>query len=56
MVDDITPFGDESGMGFHGSVGQLDPTQENWKTYSSRLEFYFVANDAEDPLSKELSC
>ena len=36
-------------MALHGSIGEFDPSKEDWKTYVSRLKFYFIANDVEDP-------
>ena len=36
-------------MALHGNIGEFDPSKEDWKTYLSRLKFYFIANDVEDP-------
>ena len=29
----------------HGSVGPFDSSQEDWRSYTDRLEQYFAAND-----------
>ena len=32
----------------HGHLGEFDSTQEEWETYTERLEQYFTANDVQD--------
>ena len=31
-----------------GHLGEFDSAQEEWKTYTERLEQYFTANDVRD--------
>ena len=39
-------------MALHGTVGEFDAVKEDWSTYSTRLEYYFEANDIADPDKK----
>lgn len=34
------------------SIVRLENFLEDWKTYSSHLEFYFIANDVEEPIKQ----
>ena len=46
-------------MALHGSVGEFDPTREDWTTYNERLGFYFEANGVTDAKQRHaifLSC
>ena len=35
-------------MATHGSIGPFEPKEEDWTSYTERLEQYFTANDVED--------
>ena len=41
-------------MALHGTVGEFDAIKEDWSTYSTRLEYYFEANDIADPDKKRV--
>ena len=46
-------------MALHGTVGEFDPTKEDWSTYSARMDFYFQANGVTEADTKRailLSC
>ena len=32
-------------MATHGTLGEFNPTREDWTSYDERLELYFTAND-----------
>ena len=32
-------------MATHGTLGEFNPTREDWTSYAERLELYFTAND-----------
>ena len=32
-------------MATHGTLGEFNPTREDWTSYAERLELYFIAND-----------
>ena len=32
-------------MATHGSLGEFNPTRNDWTSYAERLELYFTAND-----------
>ena len=32
----------------HGTIGEFNSTQEDWTSYTERLQQYFAANDVED--------
>ncbi len=32
-------------MATHGTLGEFNPTREDWTSYAKRLELYFTAND-----------
>jgi len=34
---------------FHGSLGEFNSAEEDWETYTERLQFYFAANDVKHP-------
>ena len=49
-----TTFGDEGKvMSVHGKISQFIPSQESWSSYTERLEYYFIANDVQDPAKKK---
>ena len=51
VVANPVTFGDEDKILMatrHGSIGEFDPSVEEWKSYTERLEQYFVANDVEN--------
>ena len=35
-------------MALHGVLGEYDPSKEDWKCYTERLQLYFTANDVDD--------
>ena len=39
-------------MAMHGSNGELHGGQKSWKSYSERLEHYFVAKDVKSAMKK----
>ena len=50
VLRDIT-IGDEDKkwtMATHGSLTVFDPSQEDWTSYTDRMQHYFVANDVVD--------
>ena len=40
-------------MSVHGKISQFIPSQESWSSYTERLEYYFIANDVQDPAKKK---
>ena len=32
-------------MATHGTLGEFNPTREDWTSYAERLELYFTSND-----------
>ena len=40
-------------MSVHGKISQFIPSQESWSSYTERLEYYFIANDIQDPAKKK---
>ena len=40
-------------MSVHRKISQFIPSQETWSSYTERLEYYFIANDVQDPAKKK---
>ena len=38
--------------GLHGNLSAFDSSQEDWIEYVERLDYYFVANEIDDPAKK----
>ena len=33
------------------NLGEFDSSQEDWESYAERLDYYFAANDIDNPIS-----